>query len=74
MRDLVDDVLQKADDPENYCTVCGDLIEVESGVAPKEGQEYYIHRENREGSGYFLTEKYIHGDCLQDFLEESEQD
>lgn len=74
MKDLLDHALEEIDDPENHCTVCGDLIQVKSGIAPEEGQEYFVHRENKEEDGYAMTEKYIHGDCLQDFLEESKQD
>lgn len=74
MKDLLDHALEEFDDPENHCTVCGDLIEVKSGVVPEERQKYFIVRENREDEGYAMTEKYIHGDCLQEYLEESEED
>jgi hypothetical protein len=74
MKDLFDHALEEFDDPENHCTVCGDLIEVKSGVVPLEGEEYYIFRENREDEGYAMIEKHIHGDCLQEYLEESEED
>lgn len=74
MKDILDDTFEEFDDPENYCTVCGDLIEVKSGLVPVEGEEYYIVRQNREDKGYVMTEKHIHGDCLQQYLEESEED
>ena len=35
MKELVEDYLEKPDDPENYCTVCGELIQVKKGLPRK---------------------------------------
>lgn len=67
MKELVEDYLEEPDDPENYCIVCGELIQVKKGVAPKEGKKYYIVRENNPETGYIFSEKWIHGDCFDEY-------
>lgn len=69
MKELVEEMLNEPNNPENYCTVCGELIEVKKGVVPKEGEKYYIVRENRTERVFVATEKYIHGGCFDEYIE-----
>jgi hypothetical protein len=69
MEDILDDVPGESEDPEKYCAVCGKLIQVKKGVAPKEGEKYYIVRENSTESGFVFNEKWIHGGCFTEYYD-----
>lgn len=73
MDDIVEDALSKPETEEQDCYVCGEEIPLEEGVQPVEGEEYAVIRENSENKPYPLTEKWIHRDCLPQYLEQSHE-
>lgn len=74
MKELTDKLLANQPDARKECSVCSEIIPIEEGIVPEEGTDYAIVRENNPESPYVMTEGWIHMQCLEEYLRDSEED